>query len=337
MQLDPNAHLLQQLQNVSGTVLERLTAATFASVGYTVFRNLRFELAGQMAAEADILASVFTPLRESRVFLECKGGDPSFTEIREFASLRHLLWPEPDDLIIICRGNCPHNRHQLAAHLKVRLVEKPNLLYYVLPLLGGSALRLQRARELNRYLAWQVVHEYLVGKTNAHPSMHLHYRFLVCDLWKIGPPEQQVDLSFEAYTGQHSGTSDIVAAAKGTTALQAVYDAADDDFEAAMYVVLLHRFMNVYAIVRRTLEIMQKYDSLHLIIKAGGNLRQAVSLLSSKARFLFGFPSFLQTYFFVWGGFLVDSRKVWEIEQMARESGTTPEAVELYLEVLKRI
>jgi hypothetical protein len=91
MQLDPNAHLVAQLQHVSGTTLERLSAATLASVGYTVFRNLKFELGGQTAAEADVFTSVFTPLRESRILLECKGGDPSFVEIREFASIRHLV------------------------------------------------------------------------------------------------------------------------------------------------------------------------------------------------------------------------------------------------------
>lgn len=266
MQLDPNAHLVQQLGAVSSTTLERLTAATFASVGYTVLRNLRYELGGQMAAEADVYATVLTPLRESRVLIECKGGTPSFTEIREFASLRRLLSASPDDLIIICQANIPQNRIDLAEKLDVRLVEKTNLAYYVLPLLGGAGMRQARARELNRYLAWQVVHEYLTRRVQTHPQLNRHYRFLVCDLWKIGEPDLQAAQSFDAYTNQFSNTSEVVAAAHGTTALNALYNPVDDDIEAAMYVMLLHRFMNVWAVARWTLQLVQFYDSLHVSI-----------------------------------------------------------------------
>jgi hypothetical protein len=337
MQLDPNAHLIQQLGGVSSTALERLTAATFASVGYTVLRNLRYEIGGQMAAEADVYASIVTPLRESRVLLECKGGTPSFTEIREFASLRSLLSAPPDDLVLVCQANIPQNRIDLAEKLDVRLVEKTNLAYYVLPLLGGASMRQSRAKVLNRYLAWQVVHEYLTSKVQLHPQLNQHYRCLISELWKVGEPDLQVARSFDAYANQFANTSDLVAGTHGITAQNALYNPVYDDVEAAMYVMLLHRFMNVWAITRWTLQLVQFYDSMHLILNLGANLRNAVSKLSSNPRYFLGFPAFLQTYFFVWGGFIVDARRAWEVEQMARETSTTSNAVEVYLEVLDAI
>ena len=334
MQLDPNAHLVGQLRGLSSTALERLTAATFASIGYTVHRNLRYALGGQTVAEVDVHASVLTPLRESRVLFECKGGIPSFVELRNFASLRQLLSAPPDELVVICRDGTPQNRYDAAAQLGIRLVEKSNLAYYVLPLLGGGSLRHQRARELNRYLAWHTVHEFFVARVGAHATLHHHYRFLMVDLWKIGEPNLQASTSFKAYETAFRGTSDTVAQALGTTGYQALMNPVHDDVEAAMYIMLVHRIMNAWAVARWTLEIMQSEDSVYLVKNLGSNLGSAVSQLSSHPRLLFGFPAFLQTYFFVWGGFILDARRTWEIQRMAEETATTPAAIEHYLAVL---
>jgi len=337
MQLDPGAPLSPQLIAVSSTALEQLTAATCASVGYTVFRGLRYEIGGEGAAEVDVFASVFTPWRESRVLFECKGGVPSFNDIRKFASLRHLLEPTPDDLIVIAQQGCPVTRQELAQLLGARVVEKTNLTYYVLPLLGGATLRKERAIELNRYLAWQSVHDYLVGKTNSHPTLKQHYRLLLTQLWRVGDPSQQIALSFDAYKNQFPNTSDEVATARGLSAVQAAYDAPNDDIEAAFYVVLLHRLMNAYSVVRYTLFVMQHKDSAHLATMHGSSMAETVSALSAHPRFIYGFPSFLQTFFFVWGGFIYAPRRDEEISRMAQECRTSPEAVEQYLLVLEQL
>jgi len=338
MQLDPNAFLVEQVRNVSSTALERLTAATFASVGYTVFRNLRIEFEGQPGADADVFVSVFSPLRESRLLFECKGGTPTPNDIRKFASFRELLSPTaPDELVMMCKENIPVAQQEIASQLRIRLVEKNNLIHYVLPMLSGASLRQARARELNRYLAWQVLHEYFIDQTSKHPQLKQHYRFLACELWKIGEPELQAGASFEAYTQTYAGTSDSVAAHHNTTALAALYDPVHDDIEASLYVMALHRVMNVWAIVRWTIRLMQTNDSVALISRFGKSLRDAITLLAQKPRYIFAFPAFLQTFLFVWGGFLVDSNRKWEIQQLANESGTTFEAVEHHLRVFDLI
>lgn len=337
MQLDPAQPLGPQMIAVSSSALEQLTAAACASVGYTVFRGLIYELSGHQVAEVDVFASVFTPWRESRILFECKGGHPSFEEIRKFASLRHLLLPEPDDLIILTQAACPATRKQLAELLDSRIVEKTNLTYYVLPLIGGAPQRKERAAELNRYLAWQLVHDFFVARVPRHQKLKMHYRFLITRLWTIGDPIQQTDLSFDGYKNLHADTSDVVAQAAGTTANQAIYDAANDDVESSFYVVLLHRVMNVYAVVRHTLFVMQHRDSAHVATNIGYNLRGAISALSSNPRLLFGFPAFLQTFFFVWGGFIVEAHRDAEVRKLALETSTTPNAIELYLDVLDAI
>ena len=337
MQLDPNSPFAKQLRAVGSRRLERLAAATLASVGYTVFREAVVELGGQHVAKPDILACVFTPLRESRVFVECKGGHPTFRQILEFASLRHVVSPPADDLVMICKHGCPANRTELGESLGVRIVERGNLVHYVIPMLGGAASRQRRAVELNRYLAWQLVHEYLVGRTSNHASMQQHYRYLWTVLWVISDPADQVADSLSAYQTRFPRTSDDVAQAKGMTTMDCLKNAQDDDVEAAMYVSLLHRLLNVYAVMRRTLQILNQEDTERLVASAGPNLRSAMSRLSESPRYFYGFPAFLQTYFFVWGGFLLNAERDWEVQRLAHETDTTVEAVELYLDVLSRI
>ncbi|BDD88885.1 hypothetical protein DPPLL_32500 [Desulfofustis limnaeus] len=141
-------------------------------------------------------------------------------------------------------------------------------------------------------------------------------------------------LSFDAYTNQYARSWETVSAQKGLNERDALYDANDDDFEAAMYVVLIHRLMNAYAVTRRTLEVVRHETPQQLIDTTGPVLRATISELSSHPRHLFGFPSFLQRFFFVWGGFIVEANRATEIEQMAREAGTSKDAVEHYLNVL---
>jgi hypothetical protein len=203
-------------------------------------------------------------------------------------------------------------------------------------MLGGRPLRQQRAKELNRYLAWQVLHEYFVSKTSSHDQLKQHYRFLTCELWKISEPEFQAGRSFKAYTEQFAGTSEVVAKSHGTTARDSLYNPLCDEVEAAFYVMTLHRLMNVWTVARWTLELM-KFDSVELLTEFGINLRESMALLSERPRLLFTFCPFLQTFLFVWGGFLMDANRDWEIQKLANECSTTTEAVELYIRVFNTI
>ena len=280
---------------------------------------------------------MFTPARETRLLFECKGGDPTFNDIRKFSTLRYLLDPSPDDMIVIARHNFSPNRIDLATQLGVRMVERTHLAHYVIPMLGGAADRDLRARQLNPYLAWQGVHDYLVARTPSHPQMKQHYRFLVSKLWSIGHHRQQVELSFDGYQRRFPQTWDVVAQARGTTSLQNAYDAANDDVEAATYTVMIHRIMNAYAVTRRTIFLMQHCSPMELVRSTGPNLRASVKRLTSEPRWLLGFPAFLQDFFFVWGGFIYKPERLHEIQMMASLASTSPEAVEHYLQVLDEL
>ncbi len=145
MQLDPTIPLSPQLDKYSSTSLEQLTAAACAFTGFMVLRSVIYEMGGQNVAEVDIFASQFSPWRESRIIFECKGCHPSFQDIRKSASLKKLLTPAPDDIVFLCKKDCPANRKELAKLVDTRIIEKNNLTYYRAPrkIRSGLALRQQ--------------------------------------------------------------------------------------------------------------------------------------------------------------------------------------------------
>jgi hypothetical protein len=337
VQLNPTIPLSPQLDAYSSTSLEQLTAAACASTGFTVMRSVLYEMDGQSVAEVDVFASQFSPWRESRIIFECKGGHPSFQDIRKSASLKQLLTPAPDDIVFLCKKACPANRKKLAELLDTRIIEKNNLTYYILPLIGGAPLREERSRFFNRFLAWQLVHDFLVSKASAHAKSKQHLRFLTSQLWKVHDPQEQLKLSFDEYTNQYSDTSDVVAAAKGTTKASCLRSAPDDEVEATFYIHLLHRMMNIYAVVRMTQLIVQHQSPAHLIRAVGPNLRHAVNELSSYPRLMPGLLPFAQHFIYRWGGFLVNAKRDYEIGRIAEEIGASTDAVELYLGLIKRI
>lgn len=337
MQLNPGMPLSPQLDTYSSTSLEQLTAAACASTGFTVMRSMLYEMDGQSVAEVDVFASQFSPWRESRIIFECKGGHPSFQDIRKFASLKQLLTPTPDDIVFLCKKACPPNRKRLAELLDARIIEKNNLTYYILPLIGGAPLREERSRFFNRFLAWQLVHDFLISKASTHPKSRQHLRFLTAQLWKVHDPHEQLKLSFDEYTNRYADTSDVVATANGTTKASCLRSALDDDVEATFYIHLLHRMMNIYAVVRMTQLIVQHQTPAHLIRAAGPNLRHAVNELSSHPRLMPGFLPFAQHFIYLWGGFLVNAKRDYETRRIAEEIGASAEAVEIYIGLIKRI
>lgn len=338
MQLDPSAPLKPQLEAITGDALERLVAASAARVGYFVLRNVCVDMEGELVAESDVFASLMTPLREQRVVIECKGGQPKPTDIRKFAPMRRLLSPNPDDLLLVVRHGYPDNRKSLATKLDVRVIERTNLAYYSLPLLGGAALRARRVVELNRCLAWHVVHEWFVARAATGPQIvKKHLRFLTHDLWAVAEPLDQVKRSFSAYTGEFAATWTVVATEKNLKETDETYEAKDDDFQTATYVATLHRMINVYAVVRRALEIVQHESPGELVETTGVGLRDAISQLSERPMLLPGFLSFVQTFWFLWGGFFVKSRRDEEVSAIAEDQGVSKETIEHYLKVLAGI
>ena len=332
MELNPEAPLRKQLQSASSTRLERLVAGTCASVGYTVFRDLQLDEQGTTIGQTDILASTFLPLREQRILIECKGGLPKPREIREFSTWRHLFDPSPDELVLIARGDISDALRKVAERLGVSLVRSRNLRNYLVPLLNVPGLRETRAKNVNPYFKWQRLHDFFIATATKNDILQPHYRFLTFDLWKIPDAAAQMEASYDKYTNLFKTTSEQVAQSQGTTTAACLHSAANDAVEASFYVMWLHRMMNVYSVVRTTLHIMRHKDTEHLVNNMGGSIRQAVSLLSEKPCYLHGFPSFLQTFLFVWGGFVTRSRREEEVNRLAAEIYSTPDAVEHYLQ-----
>jgi hypothetical protein len=340
MQLDPEQNLRPQLEKLSDDSLEAVTAAVFASLGFLVFRNLPVGIegshAGQDVGETDVFAVSLNPLRESRIVIECKGGQACAREARAFASLRGLLEPPPDELVLVCSPETKPTIRKLAQALDIRLIDKTNFVFYVLPFLQATDPdRGPRVRRVNRYLAWQVVHDFLSSKYKNYQIMKDHNRFLGGQLWPVTSAADQLKRSFDEYKAQYHDTIEKVAAGKGTTALDSVRRADDDDVQAAMYLAVLHRVMNAYAVARRCVELIRDPDAVdRLVDTSGPNIRGAISKLSSQPAWLSGFPAFLQTFFFVWGGFVLRSQEDWELAQIAADAGATPQAGRHYLEVL---
>ena len=333
MLLDPEHALHKQLLSYTKIPLEGLVAGTCASIGYTVFRDLKLDEDGATVGQADVLASMFLPLREQRILIECKGTSPSFSEIQEFSTWRYLFQPPPDELVLISRGGLDEGLVNVARQLNVSLVQSRNLRHYILPLLDVPGLREERARQLNPYLAWQGIHDYLISQVGHSTILKHHYRFLTFDLWKVPDAATQMQNSYESYRDEYRHTSEEVAKSCGTTALDSLLSATNDVVEASFYVMWLHRIMNVYAIVRTTLHIMRQKDTKYLKAQMGMSLSSIVSDLSEKPRYLQGYPSFLQTYLFVWGGFIRPEFEEEEIKFLAAETSSTTEAVEHYLRI----
>lgn len=337
MQLNPGIPLSPQLDKYSSTSLEQLTAAACASTGFMVMRSVIYEMDGQSIAEVDVFASQFSPWRESRIIFECKGGHPSFQDIRKSASLKRLLKPSPDDIVFLCKKACPSNRKELAKLLDTRIIEKNNLTYYILPLIRGAHLREQRSRFFNRFLAWQLVHDYLISKAGSHSKSKSHLRFLLTRLWKVEDPQKQVNLSFTEYSRSFSDTSDVVATTNRTTKAACLLQASDDEVEVTFYLHMIHRVMNIYAVVRMAQYIVQHQTPRHLFGAVGPSLREAVKELSSFPRLMPSLLPFVQHFFYLWGGFLVLSKRDEEVTAIAEEIGSNVKAVELYLKVIKHI
>ena len=335
MQLDPGIPLSPQLDKFSSTSLEQLTAAACASTGFMVMRSVIYEMDGQSVAEVDVFASQFSPWRESRIIFECKGGHPSFQDIRKTASLKRLLEPSPDDIVFLCKKACPSNRKELARLLDTRIIEKNNLTYYILPLIRGAHLREKRSKFFNRFLAWQLVHDYLVSKVSSHPKSNSHLRFLTTKLWRVVDPQEQVNLSFNEYNRSFSDTSDVVATANGTTKALCLKQASDDQVEATFYLHMIHRLMNIYAVVRMAQYIVQHQTPRHLFGAVGPSLQNAVKELSSHPRLMPGLLSFAQHFFYLWGGFLVIDKRAEEVAAIAEETGSSVKAIKLYLQIIK--
>jgi predicted RecB family endonuclease len=147
MQLDPEISFSTQINTLSGSDFEKIVAASMYYSGYHIDRNLIFGLNKETVAEIDIVASLITPLNEIRIAIECKGSNPSFNDLRKFASVSKLLSLKEYlvELILFGSNNTRPEHNEIAYLLNIKLLKKEDLSKLVLPILWGTGeLRKER-------------------------------------------------------------------------------------------------------------------------------------------------------------------------------------------------
>ncbi|WP_297561702.1 hypothetical protein [Meiothermus sp.] len=341
MQLNPSTGLHNQLKGVGGKKLEVLASAVFASIGYGVFRNLIIEFGGKQAAEIDIYASLFTPFRETKTIVDCKGGDPTPKELREFASLSVLIDEPPDSLLFICKHDQPDATVALAKRLNVELLERVNLTYIALPILQseGSSTKKERIRKLNTYIAWQVIYDYLLTYTSKQPLLRSYRRFLLTCLWMPREPIDQVKKSFDAHQNKFKDVTQRIAKLHATSANKAVIYASNDEIESAMLLELIHRVLNIYAICRLTIRCVNKHSPEYLLNEERilPKVRQTIASLSLHPLYFGRFVPFIQNFLFRWGGFIYVPEEQFELEHMSNDVGVPVNIGQLFLDTIDNL
>ncbi|MFI4862090.1 MAG: hypothetical protein ACIAXF_15595, partial [Phycisphaerales bacterium JB063] len=337
MQFDPHGNLVAQIRQLNGgSELEDFVAALLALAGYTVFIDLHIALDGESAGQIDVFASIQTPYHESRVLIECKGGEPTFNDIRKFASLKELLDPSPDVSIIIGKPATKANRDKLADQLGVQIVRRDELTRRILPLFGGIDEQPNRIILLNKCMASFFVLRQLLGRAVVG-QMKDHLRELSQNLWHITDAHEQCQESFGLAAQRCPNTAQVTATNKQRQINTYLNRADDDDIEAAMAVETYHRMMNMYAVTRYALDAQSRINQADLAARIGQRLREAFSSITENPRYIFGFPSFFQWWLMNWGGVVRQAVEEDELEQISRECSVPLDATRRYIEVIERV
>lgn len=337
MQFDPHGNLVAQIRRLQGGAeLENFVAASLALAGYIVFPNLHIAIDGESAGQIDVFASIQTPYHESRVVIECKGGEPTFNDIRKFASLKVLLQPSPDIAIIIGKPATKANRDKLAEQLGIQIVRRDELTRRILPLFGGIDARPARIILLNKCMASFFVLRQLLGRA-VSGQMKDHLRVLSQHLWHITDAHAQCNESFDLAAQRCANTAQVTAASKQRQITPYLNQADDDDIEAAMAVETYHRMMNMYAVTRYALHAQSRINQVDLAARIGQRLRDAFSSITENPRYIFGFPSFFQWWLMNWGGVVRQATEQDELEHISRECSIPQDATRRYLEVIERV
>lgn len=332
MQLDPNNTAHKQIKDLSRTDLEDVVAATLHAAGYLVFPDIIIQHENEQIGQIDVFATVQTPLKESRIILECKGGKATPKDILQFASLKKYIKPNPDLAMIIAHNNTAQARINFAEEVGIELLKKSSIVRFILPALGGSGMRPDRIKYLNRYLASIDVQRYLIQQTTNDSNIREQYISLSRILWGIPDPLEQVEESKKRYSGE---LVKQIALRLNTSYTECLAQAENDVVEATIYLEAIHRIINLYSIVRAALHSQRFLDADEFIEKFGRNLRSAMLQITKTPQFIYGFPSFFQHWVFVWGGFICNEHEKYELEQMAAECGIRIEAVESYFKAIK--
>lgn len=345
MQLDPTQPFSTQILSLNGDSFEKVVAASLFYSGYNVERNLTFTLNKETVSEIDVVASLVTPFNEIRIVIECKGANPSFNDIRKFSTVKEFLkGPHHVIDLIIFGSNSTRREHQNVSEiLGIKLLKKEDLSKFVLPILWGTGeLRSDRIRWINRYLCMFHVENYYsknvidsIQQVSIRKEFTKYRKYLYSDLWSIKNPIDQLNDAFEKAQNDYHNFTNTIAQQVGTTAHAQVTNPVNEIVQAAMFLELKHRLINLNAIARCSI-LARTQQGRDTISQRTPAIRQALNELcdynSSPAKFM----QFVIRFVFVWGGILLKTNGSIKIElnRLANETGISDETAVHYLKIL---
>ena len=319
MQLDPAQPFSTQIHALNGDSFEKVVAASLFYSGYNVDRNLIFTLNKETVAEIDLVASLVTPFNEIRIAIECKGANPSFNDIRKFSTVKEFLkGPHYVVDLIIFGSNSTRDEHQNVSEiLGIKLLKKEDLSKFVLPILWGTG-------EL-RFI------QHIVLKK----EFTKYRKYLYSDLWSIKDPIDQLNDAFEKAQIHYHNFTNTIAKQLGTTAKAQVINPVNEIVQAAMFLELKHRLINLNAIARCSI-LARTQQGRDAISQRTPAIRQALNELceynTSPAKFM----QFVTSFVFVWGGILLkkDGSYKTELNALANETGISDKTAVHYFKIL---
>lgn len=348
MQLNPEEPFSTQISRLDGDDFEMIVAASLNYTGYHIDRNIIFGINRLEIAEIDIVASLITPLNEIKIAVECKGSVPSPNDLRKFSTVKEFLKADGCfvDLITFGSNSMRPEHDKVAEILGVKLLKKEDLNKFVLPVLWGTGeLVGNRIREINRYLCvFQIENYYTknilstIDNPDVKRLLNRYRKYLYSDLWSIKNPVEQLNNCFEKAQDEFRYFTDTVATMRGTRAREEVSNPSDQIVQAAMYMELKHRLINL-GIIARCSVLARSNQGREIISERTPAIRDALNILCdyniSPAKFL----NFITRFIFIWGGILLkrDGNYNQELKLIAGEVGISDENAGQYIEILKLV
>ncbi|HLP55065.1 MAG TPA: hypothetical protein VK151_08555 [Fluviicola sp.] len=353
MQLDPTKSFKEQISNLKGTDFENIVAATFFYAGYHIERNVILTIDKDTIAEIDIVGSLITPLNEIRIAIECKGAKPNFADMRKFSTVKQLLsgFEFLVDMIVFGSDDTREAHDEIARKLQLKLLKKADLGKLIFAIQGSDVVtNMVRKTWINRYLVMFTIENYYlktiidgIKRTEVKKEFNSYIKYLYADLWSISDPIEQINDSFIKSQEEFYGFTDTIAGFYKTSALREVKKPENEVVQAAMFLELKHRIVNLYGIIRCSV-IAKNRQGIEVVSERTPAIKQALISLCDYNIAPSKFMSFITRFISLWGGCIIKYENGNDVENtdhelkiMADESGISLENAHHFLEIFKRI
>lgn len=346
MQLKKTEPFSTQVRTLKGEEFEEVVAASLFYAGYYVERNLIFGIKKETIAEIDVVASLLTPLNEIRIAIECKGAKPNFNDLRKFSTLRPILSGNNYFVEMFLFGaNSTREEHiALAEKLDIKLLQKDDISKFVLPILWGSGDLIEdRVSWINRYLAMNRIETYYTKKVidsiqdkEVRKLLTGYKKYLYSDLWSISDPVAQINDCFEKAQKEFYGFTGKIAGKLGTTLERELSNPENEVVQAAMFLELKHRIMNLFGIARCTIVAKSK-QGRDIITERTPLVQDTLNNLCDYNVDPNKFINFVTRFIFLWGGIFTNESVDNELQLLADETGISQEQAESFYKTVKKL